>query len=144
MTDIEPESIKAIEDIAGLTDKNTRIVFVSGNFNIVHPGHLRLLRYAAECGDYLVVGVKEDGNDGVLLPEDLRLSGLAVNSWVNYSFILRDPPERFIAHLRPSIVVKGKEHENKENPELDELRKYGGKLLFSSGDWIYYVMNSVT
>ena len=34
-----------------------RVVFVSGSFNIVHPGHLRLLNFAADCGDLLVVGV---------------------------------------------------------------------------------------
>jgi bifunctional ADP-heptose synthase (sugar kinase/adenylyltransferase) len=25
---------------------NQKLVFVSGNFNIIHPGHLRLLNYA--------------------------------------------------------------------------------------------------
>jgi len=39
---------------------NKRIIFVSGNFNIIHPGHLRLLRFAKECGDYLVVGVLDN------------------------------------------------------------------------------------
>ena len=33
----------------------SRVVFVSGNFNIIHPGHLRLLNFAAECGDFLIV-----------------------------------------------------------------------------------------
>ena len=38
--------------------KINRIVFVSGVFNILHPGHLRLLRFAKENGDLLIVGVK--------------------------------------------------------------------------------------
>src|SRR5712664_463645 len=33
------------------------IAFISGNFNVVHPGHLRLLKFAAEHADVLVVGV---------------------------------------------------------------------------------------
>ena len=37
-----------------------KIVFVSGVFNVIHPGHLRLLRYAKECGDKLIVGVESD------------------------------------------------------------------------------------
>ncbi|MBU6346149.1 MAG: adenylyltransferase/cytidyltransferase family protein [Cyanobacteria bacterium REEB494] len=37
-----------------------RTVFVSGNFNILHPGHLRLLRFAKECGDRLIVAVQSD------------------------------------------------------------------------------------
>ncbi len=35
---------------------NARIAFVSGNFNVVHPGHLRLLKFAREQADFLVVG----------------------------------------------------------------------------------------
>ena len=38
----------------------TRTVFVSGNFNVLHPGHLRLLRFAGELGDRLIVGVQSD------------------------------------------------------------------------------------
>ena len=39
----------------------SRTVFVSGFFNILHPGHLRLLRFASELGERLVVGVLPDG-----------------------------------------------------------------------------------
>ncbi len=39
---------------------SNRMVFVSGCFNVLHPGHLRLLRFAKECGDRLVVAVEPD------------------------------------------------------------------------------------
>lgn len=35
-------------------------IFISGTFNVLHPGHLRLFRYARELGDYLIVGVTDD------------------------------------------------------------------------------------
>jgi rfaE bifunctional protein kinase chain/domain len=35
------------------------------------------------------------------------------------------------------IVVKGKEHESLDNPEISELEQYGGKLIFSSGETIF-------
>lgn len=111
-----------------------RVVFVSGNFNIVHPGHLRLLRFAAECGDFLVVGVYDKDSVGAMLPEELRLEGIRSISLVDFAFILRDTPQEFISALQPAIVVKGKEHESKENPEQQAVDSYGGKLLFSSGD----------
>jgi rfaE bifunctional protein kinase chain/domain len=111
-----------------------RVVFLSGNFNIVHPGHLRLLNFAAECGDYLVVGVHPDGFGDTLLPEDLRLEGVKSIGIVDHAFILRVPPEDFIRRLQPAIVVKGREHETATNPELPVVESYGGKLLFSSGD----------
>ena len=114
------------------TDK--RIVFVWGNFNVVHPGHLRLLNFASECGDFLVVAVKDDSTPGVVIPQELRMEGIRAISAVDYSLLLRVPPEDFIAQLKPDVVVKGKEHEQHFNPELAVVEAYGGKLLFSSGD----------
>jgi cytidyltransferase-like protein len=37
-----------------------KVAFVYGNFNIFHPGHLRLLKFAKESSDYLIVGVNSD------------------------------------------------------------------------------------
>ena len=120
--------------IIGQAGPGKRIVFVSGNFNTLHPGHLRLLRFASECGDYLAVGVNGDHADGALISEELRLVGIRSISFVDYAFILRVPPERFVRELKPSIVIKGKEHEAHFNPEQEAVDSYGGKLLFSSGD----------
>ncbi len=111
-----------------------RIVFVSGNFNTVHPGHLRLLRFAAECGDFLVVGVADNHAVGALVPEELRLDGIRAISFVDYAFTLNTPLEVLIRQLKPQVVVKGKEHEVHFNPEQGALESYGGKLLFSSGE----------
>ena len=124
-------ALKAIREIAKNAEK---IVFVSGNFNVVHPGHLRLLQFAAECGDFLVVGVSHDGVAGATLPELMRLEGVKAISFVDYAFILREPPEGFVSALRPALVVKGKEHEGRNNPEQSIVESYGGKLLFSSGE----------
>lgn len=114
-------------------------MFVSGNFNILHPGHLRLLRFAKECGDFLVAGVQDDAlaGEAALMNETLRLEGLRSNSWVDHAFILRRPPEEFICALKPSVVVKGKEHENADNPEHDAVAQYGGRLLFGSGETVF-------
>ena len=132
---LHPETISAIAAIQKSKPAG-RMVFVHGNFNIVHPGHLRLLRFASECGDYLVVGVLSDAvsQDGAILDEVSRLDGIAAITWVDTAFILRDKPEDVIAELRPMVVVKGKEHENWINPELPILQSYGGQLLFGSGD----------
>ncbi|MCZ2207649.1 adenylyltransferase/cytidyltransferase family protein [Cylindrospermopsis raciborskii] len=111
-----------------------RTVFVSGNFNVLHPGHLRLLRFAKECGDRLIVAVQSDrlAAKGAHIPEQDRLEGIKSNSWVDEAFIIDDPVTEVLEKLKPAIVVKGKEHEAKYNPELKVLEKYGGKLLFSS------------
>ena len=129
-----PESAAALAEIRRRCSSGARIVFVSGNFNIVHPGHLRLLNFAAECGDFLVVGVVSDGHGAAFLPAELRLEAVRSIGVVDYAFILKEKPEDFIRALQPATVVKGKEHENQQNPELDAVEAYGGKLLFSSGD----------
>jgi len=64
----------------------------------------------------------------------LRLEGIQAITWVDHSFILRERPVDFIEKLKPAFVVKGKEHEERENPEKDVLKQYGGKLIFGSGE----------
>jgi rfaE bifunctional protein kinase chain/domain len=114
-------------------------VFVSGNFNIMHPGHLRLLRFAHELGDRLIVGVQSDRVAGIAahVPEQLRLEGIASNSFVDDAYLIDEPVEAVIEKLKPDIVVKGKEHENRTNPEREALKKYGGQLVFCSGDAVF-------
>ena len=117
--------------------KNT--VLVSGNFNILHPGHLRLLRFAKECGNRLIVAVESDRIAGINahVHENLRLENIKSNSLIDEAFISNEPIVETIKRLRPDIVVKGKEHELKINPELAALELYGGRLIFTSGETIF-------
>ncbi len=95
-----------------------KIVFVSGSFNILHPGHLRLLRFASECGNRLVVGVFNNQQAiNAYLDEQDRLEAVLAVSWVSEALLLDMAPEQFISVLKPEIVVKGKEHEAGYNPE---------------------------
>ncbi len=123
-----------LQQVRSLTSPDQRIVFVSGNFNIVHPGHLRLLKFAHDCGDFLVVGVNDQHPERLTVPSEMRLEGVRAISLVDYAFLLREPPEHFIARLKPAVVVKGKEFETLDNPEQTAVNAYGGKLLFGSGE----------
>jgi rfaE bifunctional protein kinase chain/domain len=115
--------------------KNTTVL-VSGNFNVLHPGHLRLLRFAKEQGDRLIVAVQSDdvADHSAYVPEKLRLEGVRSISMVDESFIYSESVQSVIGRVKPDIVVKGKEYENAINLEIDELKKYGGRLIFSSGE----------
>jgi rfaE bifunctional protein kinase chain/domain len=110
------------------------IAFVSGNFNVVHPGHLRLLKFAAEQADILVVGVNPDSMPGVTLAQELRLDNVRSISFVHHVVRLEEAAASFIARLQPNVVVKGKEFEDRFNPEQDAVDSYGGRLVFSSGE----------
>lgn len=114
-------------------------VLVSGHFNILHPGHLRLFRAAKEYGERLVVAVKSDRLAGLAahLPEHLRLDGVLSNGLVDEAFIYDENISDLIARIRPDVVVKGKEYELIFNPEFASLQIYGGLLVFSSGETIF-------
>ena len=116
-----------------------KTVFVSGSFNVLHPGHVRLLRFARECGDRLIVAVQSDhlAGNAAHVHEHLRLEGVQSIGWVDEAFIVDEPVTALIARLRPDIVVKGKEHELRLNTELAVLEQYGGTLVFSSGETIF-------
>lgn len=114
-------------------------VFIAGTFNVLHPGHLRLLKFAKENGSRLVVGVFTDRVAGVAahVPQEFRLEAVKMNGLVDEAFFVDGPVEEVILQLKPGLVVKGKEHRTRENPEQKAVESYGGKLLFSSGDVVF-------
>lgn len=125
---------EVLDNIKNLSARGKSLVFVWGDFNIIHPGHLRLLNFAAECGDILVVGIRPDSSPSAVIPQDLRLQGLQAISVVDYAFVLVGSPEEFIETIKPQVVVKGQEHRQRFNPEKEIIDAYGGELIFSSGD----------
>jgi len=119
--------------------KENKTVLVFGHFNVIHPGHLRLLRFAKDCGSKLMVAVESDrlAGNAAHVPEHLRLEGVLSNSYVDEAFLIDTPIIEVIQKIRPDVVVKGKEHETRVNPEAAVLASYGAELLFSSGEAIF-------
>ncbi|MDB4078030.1 PfkB family carbohydrate kinase [Amylibacter sp.] len=118
---------------------SSKLVLVTGNFNVLHPGHMRLLRFARGCGDRLLVGVNSDNIAGkaAFIEENLRLDGVRSNMLVDEAFLVDEKIIDLIARLRPSVIIKGKEHEYAFNEETSALEQYGGRLIFSSGETIF-------
>ena len=115
---------------------NKDIVLIFGNFNILHPGHLRLLRFAKSLNKKLIIGLISDklAGNAIFVPQELRLESLLANSWVDDAFIVDKPISEIIKDMQPYAVVKGKEYEDMENLEEESIKAYGGQLIFSSGD----------
>ena len=108
----------------GFRIKNT--VLVAGRFNIVHPGHLRLLHFAKSRGEHLIVVVFENDSQTFV---DLSDRLAAVEALDMVSEVISIPEKDLITlieKIRPSFVVKGKEHESGQNPEKEILSSYGG------------------
>jgi D-beta-D-heptose 7-phosphate kinase/D-beta-D-heptose 1-phosphate adenosyltransferase len=108
-------------------DNGQCVVFVSGCFDLLHPGHVRLLEQARSHGDILIVGVQSDASvrnahAGVasagelpskrasrpITPGAERAEILAALAAVDYVVAFDDPsPARLIESLGPDIVVEG-------------------------------------
>jgi rfaE bifunctional protein kinase chain/domain len=115
--------------------RGCRLIFVSGNFNIVHPGHLRLLNFARSCGDILLVGLFNDSAPGVILAfEDRKATLLGLEAVTGVVGLSPHDLHHVIRILQPHTVVKGKEHEPFPNIEQEVVAEYGGHLIFSAGD----------
>ena len=111
-------------------------VFIPGNFNILHPGHLRLIKFAKVIASKIIIGLYSDIVAGkeAFVSEKLRAEVLKGLIWVDQVIIINESIEKSLLELKPDIVLKGKEHEFLYNQEQSTLDSYGGKLFFSSGD----------
>lgn len=130
-----------------LRELGKTVVQCHGCFDIVHPGHIRYLRFAASLGDVLVVTVSGDdvvmkGYDRPFIPEDLRLDNLAELACVDYVALSEDEwAGPVLDQIRPDIYVKGREYESKSDPRFAKEKKivesYGGKVVLGSGDVVF-------
>jgi D-beta-D-heptose 7-phosphate kinase/D-beta-D-heptose 1-phosphate adenosyltransferase len=101
--------------ILKLSDVEETVVFTNGCFDILHTGHLELLKYAKTLGSTLVVGVNSDasvrrlkGNDRPINSEITRAHQLNALPWVDEVVIFDDDtPYKLIKSLHPDIIVKG-------------------------------------
>ncbi len=114
-----------------------RVVFTNGCFDILHPGHVRMLQAARRLGDVLVVGLNEDASvarlKGPARPinrfEDRAevLAGLAaVDFVVGFG---EDTPLRLIEQLQPDVLVKGGDYDPASIVGADVVQARGGRVV---------------
>jgi D-beta-D-heptose 7-phosphate kinase/D-beta-D-heptose 1-phosphate adenosyltransferase len=96
-------------------DVEDTVVFTNGVFDILHIGHLKLLRHAKTLGNRLIVGINSDSSvkrlKGDLRPingEDTRKESLLELGFVDEVIVFEeDTPLEAITKLEPDIIVKG-------------------------------------
>ncbi|SHG05207.1 rfaE bifunctional protein, domain I [Marisediminitalea aggregata] len=123
-----------------LTEKQAgkSVCFVSGNFNIIHPGHLRFLLFAAEQADMLVVGLYDRHESlSACFDNEERLLALKALTCVDEVLVVNGDRLDVIAQIQPDVIVKGKEFSKADNPEKAIVETYGGRLIFSSGEKLF-------
>jgi D-beta-D-heptose 7-phosphate kinase/D-beta-D-heptose 1-phosphate adenosyltransferase len=112
------------------------VVFTNGCFDILHLGHVALIREASCLGDYLIVGLNSDrsvtrlkGTGRPFVPEGDRANILASLKWVDGVVIFEeDTPFELVDSLRPDILVKGGDYAVDEVVGRDIVEGDGGKV----------------
>ena len=116
-------------------DGNT-IAFANGCFDVLHVGHIRYLRDAANEADVLVVAVNGDdsvrelkGEGRPVMNEAERAEIIDAIDGVDYVTIFNDrSAARLIAAIRPDVQCKGTDYTADSVPEADVVRSYGGRV----------------
>lgn len=133
------------------------VVFTNGCFDILHPGHVHILRTAHSLGDYLFVGINTDGSVTRLKGTDRPVNRL--NSRISILVEMRsvdfvvpfdeDTPLKLIEEIKPDILVKGGDYEVKSVVGADYVISGGGRVEiipllkgFSTSD-IISTLNSI-
>jgi D-glycero-beta-D-manno-heptose 1-phosphate adenylyltransferase len=92
-----------------------RVVFTNGCYDILHPGHIRLLEAARSLGDVLILALNTDasvqrlkGPTRPLISEDQRAElAAALQSVDAVTFFDEDTPRELIAAVLPDVLIKG-------------------------------------
>jgi len=134
------------EAIRDIVDRKKRLVVCYGHFNVIHPGHMRYLKYARSLGDSLIIAVLDDvglGRDAAnYFPENERAEGVSLLHIVDNVVILENGNlDNFIETIKPRVLVLGSEHEDERDSKIESaislLKEQKGKVVFHAGETRY-------
>ncbi len=112
------------------------VVFTNGCYDILHPGHVRLLEKARSLGDLLILALNTDasvarlkGPTRPLISEEERARmALALEAVDAVTFFDEDTPRELIAEVLPDILIKGADWAH-FIAGREEVEAAGGKVL---------------
>jgi rfaE bifunctional protein nucleotidyltransferase chain/domain len=113
-----------------------KVVFTNGCYDLLHPGHIRLLEQSRSLGDLLILALNSDasirrmkGPSRPILPEDERCQmALALDAVDAVTLFDEDTPRELIAEILPDVLVKGADWAHFVAGR-EEVEAAGGKVL---------------
>lgn len=113
-----------------------RVGFTNGCFDVLHAGHIELLRKSKRAVDKLVLGLNSDssvrGLKGVerpINPQEARARVLSAIEFVDAIVVFGEAtPERLIEEIRPDVLMKGSDYRIDQVVGGDYVRGYGGSV----------------
>lgn len=126
-------SKKIVLLIKELKKQGKKIVFTNGCFDIIHSGHIKLLKKCRELGDVVVVGINSDesvrrlkGNQRPINKLKDRIYVISSIRYVDYVIpFSQDTPYELIKSIKPDILVKGGDYKKKDVVG----REFAGKVV---------------
>jgi rfaE bifunctional protein nucleotidyltransferase chain/domain len=125
-----------VEELSGPRAGGKTVVLTNGAFDLLHVGHVRYLRAAAQLGDILVVAVNDDasvrrlkGPERPVFPLDERMELVAALEGVDHVVSFGEDDVRgVIDSLKPEVHAKGTDYTRETVPERDAVLRYGGRV----------------
>ncbi|ASO19597.1 rfaE bifunctional protein nucleotidyltransferase chain/domain [Actinoalloteichus hoggarensis] len=132
-----PRLGSAFDVAAGIRAEGGRVVATGGCFDLLHPGHVSLLRQARALGDALIVCLNSDdsvrrlkGLGRPILPARDRARLLTELASVDAVAIFDEPsPVALLERLRPDVWVKGGDYAGAPLPESEVVHRHGGETV---------------
>ncbi len=117
--------------------QDLRVGFTNGCFDLIHPGHIKVLAEARAACDRLVVGLNSDasvvrlkGAGRPIQNEQARAEVLAALEAVDLVVVFpEDTPLELIRQVRPSVLVKGGDYRHDEVVGHDVVEAAGGMVV---------------
>lgn len=123
---------------AARRSEGKRVGFTNGVFDIVHPGHVSLLRFARAVCDVLIVGINSDssvrrlgkGPERPINGEMDRASVLGAFGMVDAMILFdEDTPLELIKTIRPDVLIKGADYTVETVVGSKIVQSYGGQII---------------
>lgn len=117
-----------------------KVGFTNGCFDLLHPGHVSLLRQARAACDRLVVGLNSDASVHRLKGEGRPVNGEAARAAVLaaladvdlVSVFDEDTPLELIELVRPNVLVKGADYTRETVVGAEQVEGWGGRVLLAA------------
>jgi D-beta-D-heptose 7-phosphate kinase/D-beta-D-heptose 1-phosphate adenosyltransferase len=116
-----------------------RVGFTNGCFDLIHPGHVRLLGQARAACDRLIVGLNTDasvkrlkGPERPIQNEVARATVMASIGAVDMVVLFgEDTPLAMIEALKPDVLIKGADYRIDQVVGAEVVQSYGGKVVLA-------------